>query len=692
MITKSDLLFSLTINYPVWFVLFCFLCGAVYSSVLYYKDKRLSEFPQWLLYTTSLSRFIVVSLIAFLLLSPLIKTVTKTTEKPVIIVAQDNSESIIRNKDSAFYKKDYVEKLNKLIANLGDRYEVKTYSFGDKVSNESSFTFNEKQTDISSLFDELETRYSGRNVGAVIIASDGLYNKGSNPEYSQFDIKSPVYTIALGDTTIKKDAVIAKIEHNRFAYLGNKFPVQIIVNARQLKGNSTTLSVSKKEETLFTQKIDVNNNTFNTSVTLLLDAKETGIQRYHVKLAVLPGESNASNNEQDFFIDVRDGREKIALIANAPHPDIAALKDAVESNQNYEVETYMADNFNQPLKKYSLVILHQVNASSKAITDVKNSGIPVFYIGNPPATLPLGVNVPSSSNKTNDAEAVMTKSFPLFTISDELRNFMRNVPAVQCPFGNYKSSTSSNVLLYQKIGIVETQTALMTFNPNSDQKTGLFIGDGLWKWRLRDYAEHTNHNLFNELITKTVQYLSTKVDKSFFRVLHKNDFYENDMIEFDAEVYNASYELINEPEVELNIINSDNKKFPFTFSKTSNAYHLNAGILPVGQYKYEAKVKVGDKQYSERGEFSVSALQIENVNTIADHRLLYNLAKKHGGSMVYPNELEKLNDILEKRDDIKTVSYSEKKLTDLINLKWLFAAILGLLTLEWFIRKQNGAY
>jgi hypothetical protein len=159
----------------------------------------------------------------------------------------------------------------------------------------------------------------------------------------------------------------------------------------------------------------------------------------------------------------------------------------------------------------------------------------------------------------------------------------------------------------------------------------------------------------------------------------------------EAEVYNESYELINEPEVNITITNSDNKKFPFTFSKTSNANRLNSGMMPVGEYKYEAKVKIGDKMYTQQGSFSVSALQVELTNTVADHQMLYSLAKKHGGEMVYPNQLDKLVSELNKREDIKSVSYSEKKLTDLINVKWIFFLVLFLLSFEWFIRKRNGS-
>ena len=60
------------------------------------------------------------------------------------------------------------------------------------------------------------------------------------------------------------------------------------------------------------------------------------------RLTTVPGESNSNNNEQNGRIDIRDSREKILLVANAPHPDIAAIKDAIESNQNYEVETCLA--------------------------------------------------------------------------------------------------------------------------------------------------------------------------------------------------------------------------------------------------------------------------------------------------------------------------------------------------------------
>lgn len=690
---------KIVFEYPTWFLIFCILAGLGYSFFLYRKDKRLEEVSLWIVRVMAAFRFLTVSILCFLLLSPLLKTINRTVEKPIIIVAQDNSESLVTGKDSSFFRKEYKQKLQTLIEKLGDKYEVRSYSFADKVKEMTgvdSLKYNEKLTDISDLFNEIETRYSNRNVGAVILATDGLYNRGSSPVYTSSKIKVPVYTIALGDTTIRKDLILSKVEHNHIAYLGNQFPVEVVLDAKRLKGKTSTLTVSKGGATLFSQVVNFSSDAYTSTIPVLLDAKEVGLQRYRVSLAPVAEEASASNNSKDIFVDVLDARQKILILADAPNPDIAAVKEALASSQNYEVESYTLDAFDKPLAKYNMVILHQLPSArtpaAKILSEINASNIPVWSFSGATALLKNDLKYSSGTNKTNEVEPVLDENFPLFTISDDLRKAIKDFPAVTCPFGTYQADNNTNVLLYQRIGIVDTKTPLMLFNTVGENKVAVFTGEGIWKWRLQDYQSHNNHELFNEFVSKVVQYLSVKVDKSFFRIIAKNNFFENEAIELEAEVYNDSYELINQPEVTAVFTNAENKKFNFTFSKTSNAYRLNAGMMPVGEYKYDAQVKVGEKIYKQHGEFSVSALQVELTNTTADHQLLYSIAQKHGGEMIYPADMEKLSDKLNAREDIKSVSYSEKKLDDVIHLKWIFFLILALISAEWFMRKRNGAY
>jgi hypothetical protein len=52
-----------------------------------------------------------------------------------------------------------------------------------------------------------------------------------------------------------------------------------------------------------------------------------------VQLVGQPEEFTAQNNSRDAYIEVIDGKEKILLLAAAPHPDIKAIKSALEKNE-----------------------------------------------------------------------------------------------------------------------------------------------------------------------------------------------------------------------------------------------------------------------------------------------------------------------------------------------------------------------
>ncbi|HXC05069.1 MAG TPA: hypothetical protein VNZ86_09990, partial [Bacteroidia bacterium] len=408
-----------------------------------------------------------------------------------------------------------------------------------------------------------------------------------------------------------------------------------------------------------------------------------------------------SNNVQDFFVEVLDSREKILILADAPHPDVAALKQAIENNQNYEVDAFALKDFDKKVNGYNLIILDQLpslNLNTKVLSDIATSDIPLLVVVGTQTNirnfnaLQLGLQINGQGQRFNEPQPALEEHFPLFTLSEAARQYIPKLPALACPFGSYKASTSCFPLFYQEIGIVRTKDPLMLFNQLGNKKVGIIAGEGIWRWRLQDFEDHNNHDIFNELIDKTVQYLSVKLDKSQFRIVCKNNFTENQQVELEAEVYNESYELVNDPEVSLEIENSEGHKYPYTFTKTGNAYRLKAGMFPPGEYKYKAHTKLGDKVMNQNGAFTVSALVLEAGNTTADHQLLYSLAHKHNGEMIYPAQLDELSSRIINREDIRPIVYNPKKLLDLIELKGIFFVMLFLLSLEWFMRKRNGGY
>jgi hypothetical protein len=660
------------------------------SLLLYYKNKKNTEVPKKVVYFLFTLRFLSLTIISLFLLSIFLKQLKNETQNPLILVAIDNSSSMVMQKDSLEIKKDLLLKLELFKKNISKKFEIKSLLFGDKTTGTPNDpTFSEKETDISNLISDIENNYSNQNIGALIIVSDGIYNKGANPLYASEKLNFPIYPVALGDTSEIRDVAIQKINHNQVAYLGNSFPAEVIVSAKNFTGKEVVVSLLQNQTEKAKQIVKINSNNFLATCNFTFNANTVGLLKYNVKVTVLDGEKNSLNNQQSFVLDVIDNKEKILLLATAPHPDIAAVKEAILNSKSYDVEYGLASEFKKPLKPYSLIILHgAVTNQNPIINECKLNNIP-FWIINPVSTENLqGVKITSAINKFNDAEAYLNSAFGLFTISEDLKKFAKELPAIKTFFGNYSLGNGSNALINQRIGSVETGNPILFFSEINSLKNAVFIGDGLWKWRMRDFSEHTNHNLFNELISKSVQYLSVKSDKSFFRISAPKTINENEAIEIEAEVYNKSYELITEPDVALTLSNAEGKKFNYTFSKTSNAYKLNIGVLPFGEYKYEAKTKVNGELFVKHGSLIVKEIVSEKINTVANHQLLFAMAKRTGGKLFYKNELEKLESELLKNEQIKPITYSQNNTTSLIDLKWLFWLILIFLSIEWYFRKR----
>lgn len=126
------------------------------------------------------------------------------------------------------------------------------------------------------------------------------------------------------------------------------------------------------------------------------------------------------------------------------------------------------------------------------------------------------------------------------------------------------------------------------------------------------------------------------------------------------------------------------------FSRTEVAYQLDAGTLPPGNYSYTASTNFGNKPLKASGLFYVNNIVAEYQQTIANHQLLSTMASTSNGKMYMPKDLLKIVKDIESNEEIKTLSYENRKYEELINFKWLFVLIMSLLTLEWFFRKRNG--
>ena len=691
------------LEYPWWFLLFCIATGIVFAYILYGRKEFIfneKEKKHWK-YILAFLRSAAITLISFFLLSPLIKTKKIEEDKPIIVLLQDNTSSL--NVSFGNYNKQkYLEQLAALQEKIKDKFELVSYNFSDQLIDFKTPNFSEKETDISASINEVFTRHASQNIGAIILASDGIFNKGNSPIYNKNALTTPIYTIALGDTSLKKDALIKSVRYPDVVYLGDQFNINVQIEANHLQGQNTVLEISSPEGKITSKVISINEDHFNFQTDVIGDANKAGILQYKIKLKTIAGEAILENNFDVAYIEVIDGRQKILMLYDAPHPDIKAFKNAIEQNKNYQFEQADIKNYSGNYKDANLIILHglpSLGASNKlnTIQEIVASQTPVLLVLSANTNLAQFnslqkiLQIAGSSLNGNDVYPMYENSFSKFTINESTLKTIQTFPPLLSPFGRYQLATTASVFYKQKIGNIATENPLLLFNEVNGKKTGMFCGEGIWRWRMNEFLHNKNYNATDELINKCVQYITVKGDKRKFKVhAQKNIFNANEQILLDAELYNESYELVNDVDASCIVKGDNGKEFNFTFDKTMNAYTLNAGILPVGNYVVNAKTNYKGKANTASCSFAVRAVIIETLNTQANHQLLNTLTNQSGGKFYYPNNMEKIADDLQKDKRIKTILFETFNTKPLIDLKWLFFLALLFLSIEWFIRKFNG--
>ena len=188
----------------------CVLLGLLFSLILYYSKR--SYLKKSTFFVVSIFRFALITILLFLLIDPVVKTVNKVIEKPIVVVLQDASSSV---------KENTFNQLNNFVNDL-DGFDVYKYNFSDNLYDNFTESNNGKFTDISKAFDQISSSFANRNLSSVVIASDGLINSGVNPLYNN-NINVPIHTICLGDTNYYSDNLISDIKHNDIVFLGNSF-------------------------------------------------------------------------------------------------------------------------------------------------------------------------------------------------------------------------------------------------------------------------------------------------------------------------------------------------------------------------------------------------------------------------------------------------------------------------------------
>ncbi len=651
----------------------------------FYKLKRNNN----LYLPLAFLRFLAIFSCLLLLINPKFAKTDYILEKANLVVLLDNSSSL----DTAEEKMQLSTSFETLKNNqeIQDNFRFNALSFGQFLNPTDSLSHTEKTTNISSALSSINDIFS-TSTTAVVLATDGNQTLGEDYEYTGGKQQIPIYPIVIGDTTRYADLRIDQLNINKYAFLKNRFPLEIFSSYQGEGAVNSILTVTLAGQTVHREQLLFNSTTSSIVTNALITANEVGVKEIRVSISALENERNLANNIRESAIEVIDEKTNVAIIADVLHPDIGALKKAIESNEQRSVDIFRPTRPRAELEDIDLFILYQPSTSFRSVIRfIEEKGAAKFTITGAKTDWNF-LNVAQNSftkNSFNQSEEVFPVLNSGFGIFDASEFSIADFPPLEGYLGEILITKSFEVILEQRVKGVSIDEPLLAVVGNENDREAVLFGENIWKWRAQSYKNNQDFKNFDDLISKIILYLSSNEPKSRLTLDFQNTYRGIGEAIISAAYFDETYVFEPDASIGLSLSNtesSDKREIPMLLM--NGYYKADLSNLPPGPYNFT--VKVANENIEKSGKFRMLDFDVEKQFYSSNYRKLDRLANATNATLFYPNELEQLIENLLGNPQYVPTQKSNQNVVSLVDFRLLLGIIIIALTAEWFIRKYNG--
>ncbi len=634
-------------------------------------------------------RFLSLFLLLLLLVNPKFDQIQVYSEKPNLILAVDNSNSIshLKQEDVALNALATLQNHTR----LNERFSVQTFLFDSDLKPANTPNFQAKETNIAKALQKISEVYK-TEIAPVVLVSDGNQTFGNDYAVPNTTYTQPVYPVVLGDTITYTDLSIQQLNVNRYAFLKNKFPLEAILVYQGHTPVTSKFTIRQGSTIVYSKVVDFSKTKNAAIINVTLPANQIGVSSYKATLAPLEHEKNTINNAKNFAIEVIDQQTNIAIVSSFAHPDLGALKKSIESNQQRSVTILQPADILKTIDTYQLVILYQPDYSFKNVYDVlaRSKKNTFTVVGTKTNLRFLNANDTSFSHnatrETEEYQAQLNLNYAPFLV--EAINF-ESFPPLKSYYGDVKFQVPFETILDKTIlGISKKEPLLATVEVNGKRSAVLF-GEGIWKWRAQSYLNETSFANFDNFVGKLVQYLATSKKRSRLEVSYESFYTGTSNLMLSAQIFDKNYQFDARASLELllkDLNSKTEKRIPFVLK--NNNYQVDLSGLKASKYDFTVRSKT--QNISKSGTFEVLEYNIEQQFLNADLNRLKQLGQHTGGTTYFATQIEDVIEELLENKNYKVIQKSTKNTIPLIDWKYLLGLLILSLAVEWFLRKYNG--
>jgi hypothetical protein len=340
-----------------------------------------------------------------------------------------------------------------------------------------------------------------------------------------------------------------------------------------------------------------------------------------------------------------------------------------------------------------------INRTFKRISEDK---IPYFL------TLSSGISLNNLMRFGNELSFRTTQSIPGFKVvqlnitSEQINNplfkqgnkslidYWNNLPPVTQPNNIFTPRVESRILAQIRLNNNVINTPLiLTKNFNGKRSVTILAGD-IWKWKLM--VAQKGIDLFDNFIVNSMRWLKANEEQKLVNVkTSKKSFSQGERVEFSAEVFDESLNLVSNAEIKIKI-NSDKNNYETEMQNVGpGLYEGSIMINETGDFKFSAEAFSDNRSLgTDKGNFNIGEIDLEMIDPVMNFPMLSLLSKETNGEFFYP---ENYSSLFNKFKELNKLSSGEKVINSEIFLwsnTWMLVIAILLFSLEWFIRKRTG--
>ena len=634
-------------------------------------------------------RFVTFFALGLLIINPKFYNTSYTLEKASLVLAVDNSESI----DYLEASEDVKALVNLIAENkdIQNKFDVNTFTFGGEVKQNDSIDFSENQTNITSVFKELQDIYKSK-VAPTVFITDGNQTYGEAYQYAAGRYEQPIFPVIVGDTTTYQDLSIRHLNANRYAFLNNRFPVEVILNYNGDSSVNAQFEILQSGRVVYTKPVSFSQENASQILQATLPVSSIGVKTFTARVRALENERNTINNRKSFGIEVIDERTNVLILTSTIHPDLGALKKAIETNEQRLVTIKKSDDKSIKIGDYQMVILYQPNASFKPFYEtIDKLGVNTFTITGRNTDYRF-LNTAQSrfsrelSPQQEDYQAQFNPNYNVFQLDDI---DFSGMPPLKDSFGDVSIQGANQTILAQSVaGIITGLPLLTTFEEGAERHAVLF-GEGIWRWRAQSYLDAQSFQDFDDFMGKLVQYLASKKRRDRLNVDYDSFYNGGDNIIISAQYFDRNYEFDARSRLSAVIIGENlqsRREVPLVLK--NNRYEADLSSLPPDSYKFT--VTVQGEAISKSGSFEIIEFNVEQQFLNANVTTMRDVATNKNQELYELSQGSQIIDTLLANEQYNPIQVQQKRLQPLIDWYYLLGLIVLALSLEWFIRKYNG--